>query len=103
MGPKGDRGDKGDVGVKGEFPGQFLLIWLHFSAVRRRRRARWRQVCRRLFGLPELHAGTPKTSQNILLKWPLPHRYFARKKPLNFCALLTLRKCCKFRTIVSVS
>jgi hypothetical protein len=51
-----------------------------------------------MLGLPQLHAGIPKASQNILLKWLLPHWYFARKKPFNPSALLGFRKSRKFRT-----
>ena len=84
--------------VSDQFLGRFLLIWLYFLWPSESDASRLgSQSAIGLFGFPQLHAGTPKASQNILLKWPLPHGYFAGKKPLNFRGSLTFRKCQEFR------
>jgi hypothetical protein len=64
--------------VSDQFLGRFLLIWLYFLWPSESDASRLgSQSAIGLFGFPQLHAGTPKASQNILLKWPLPHGYFA--------------------------
>jgi hypothetical protein len=83
---EGNTGDPTTLGphpVPDEFPGQFLLISLHFLWPSQANAAHFGGQSHPLFGLPQLHAGTPKCLAKHIAKVVTSAWVFCKEKALE--------------------